>query len=414
MNELLPRIITSQCGSKQLRVHSGSPYTPLGFVMALDYRAFPIMYVDVEPESLLAFRDALHETFSVMTAASASEALALIAQNDVAVMLTEQHMPDMTGVELCRRARELRPSLVRLLTTRDLDLTSAIDAINHGQITAFLPKPWSEQQLERALRNAIDPLQVQRAQQSMEMRLWHGGQVAAATTIYEELVHELSNPLGALEINASLVSDLLLTMLHDGSIDKTMHDSLENAAEAHNDSLAAIDQMKSLVSRMRQGRRPSGIPTRGSCAVARVVEATVRIVRSEIEKAAHLDVQLDSSPTAMMEASVLGQILLNLLLNAAQAVLPESRLRNRIRVQVGEGDGFARLSVIDNGPGIPPENLDRVFDPFFTTKENGTGLGLAICRELVSQAHGTISVSSGAGGGARFVVALPLSLPEAM
>jgi signal transduction histidine kinase len=382
--------------------------------MTLDYRAFPIMYVDVEPASLLAVRDALYESFSVLTAVSASEALSLIAQNDVAVMLTEQHMPDMTGVELCRRAREIRPNIVRLLTTRDLELTSAIDAINYGQVSGFLAKPWSDQQLERTLRSAIEPLQALRAQQSMEMRLWHGGQVAAATTIYEELVHELSNPLGALEINASLVSDLLLSMLHDAKIDKPTHDSLENAAEAHNDSLAAIDQMKSLVSRMRQGRRPSSVPARGSCAVARVVDATVRIVRAEIEKVAHLDVQLDSSPTATMEASVLGQVLLNLLLNAAQAVQPESRLRNRIRIQVGEGDGYARLSVVDNGPGIPPDNLDRVFDPFFTTKENGTGLGLAICRELVSQVHGTVSVSSGVGGGARFVVAVPLSLTEAM
>src|SRR5262249_40615881 len=152
-----------------------------------------------------------------------------------------------------------------------------------------------------------------------------------------------------------------------------------------------------------QGRRPHGAPARAHCDVARVVEATVRIVRAEIEKVAHLDVQLDSSPTASMDASVLGQVLLNLLLNASQAVLPEARSRNRIRVQVGEGEGCARLSVVDNGPGIPSDNLDRVFDPFFTTKESGTGLGLAICRELVSQAHGSISVSSGPAGGARFL-----------
>jgi signal transduction histidine kinase len=73
---------------------------------------------------------------------------------------------------------------------------------------------------------------------------------------------------------------------------------------------------------------------------------------------------------------------------------------------------MVRLSVVDNGPGIPPEHLERVFDPFFTTKENGTGLGLAICRELVSQAHGTISVSNGVGGGARFVVAVPRAAAE--
>ena len=382
--------------------------------MTHDYRAFPILYVDVEPEILLAFRDAVHETFAVITAENATEALQLLAQHDVAVMLTEQHIPGMTGVELCRRTRELRPNTVRLLTTRELDVSSAIDAINQGQISGFLPKPWTQEQLERLLRNAIDPLHVQRAQQSMEMRLWHGGQVAAATTIYEELVHELSNPLGALEINASLVSDLLVAAVSDTSLAKPLHNSLETAVEAHTDSLAAIDQMKGLVSRMRQGRRTHASPARGVCDVWRVIDATVRIVRAEVEKVAQLDIQIDSSPAAMVEASVLGQVLLNLLLNASQAVLPEARARNRIRVQLGEGDGLVRLSVVDNGPGIAPDHLERVFDPFFTTKENGTGLGLAICRELVSQAHGTISVSNGAGGGARFVVAVPKATAESV
>lgn len=382
--------------------------------MAHDYRAFPILYVDVEPESLLAFRDAVHETFAVITAENAAEALQLLAQHDVAVILTEQHIRGMTGVELCRRTRELRPNTVRLLTTRELDLSSAIEAINQGQISGFLPKPWTDEQLDRLLRNAIDPLHVQRAQQGMEMRLWHGGQVAAATTIYEELVHELSNPLGALEINASLVSDLLVAAVNDTSLAKPLHNSLETAVEAHTDSLAAIDQMKGLVSRMRQGRRLHASPARGQCDVARVIDATVRIVRAEVEKVAQLDIQIDSSPAAMVDASVLGQVLLNLVLNASQAVLPEARARNRIRVQLGEGDGLVRLSVIDNGPGIAPDHLERVFDPFFTTKENGTGLGLAICRELVSQAHGTISVSNGVGGGARFVVAVLKATAEAV
>jgi signal transduction histidine kinase len=143
--------------------------------------------------------------------------------------------------------------------------------------------------------------------------------------------------------------------------------------------------------------------------VGRVVDATVRIVRTELEKTARLGLVLESSPMAAIEASVMGQVVLNLLLNAAQALRPDMKADNLISVHVAERDGLVKVTVSDNGPGIPPEHLERIFDPFFTTKETGTGLGLAICRELVSQANGTISVESAPNRGATFVMSLPIA-----
>jgi C4-dicarboxylate-specific signal transduction histidine kinase len=110
-----------------------------------------------------------------------------------------------------------------------------------------------------------------------------------------------------------------------------------------------------------------------------------------------------------MEASVLGQILLNLLLNAAQAVPAHKRNDNRIQVWASPMAEQLLISVRDNGPGIAAGLSDRVFEPFFTTKENGTGLGLAICRELVTRAHGTISVENPRGGGAQFDIRVPVA-----
>jgi len=81
-------------------------------------------------------------------------------------------------------------------------------------------------------------------------------------------------------------------------------------------------------------------------------------------------------------------------------------------VRVGSSQGTGEITVSDNGPGIPGENLERIFDPFFTTKETGTGLGLAICRELLSQGGGTIAVQSSPGTGAMFVIRVPLASPS--
>jgi C4-dicarboxylate-specific signal transduction histidine kinase len=104
------------------------------------------------------------------------------------------------------------------------------------------------------------------------------------------------------------------------------------------------------------------------------------------------------------------QVLLNLLLNAADAVeeaLPARRARIVVRARVVEGG--VRLEVEDNGPGIRPEVLDKLFEPFFTTKPpgKGTGLGLALCREYVSRAGGTLVAENRAEGGARFVLEVP-------
>ncbi|HET6332654.1 MAG TPA: ATP-binding protein [Polyangiales bacterium] len=380
--------------------------------MALDYRAYPILYVDDEQQNLVAFRYAMEGYFTVITANTGEEALRTLADKEIAVLLADQRMPGLTGVEVCRRSREIAPGTIRMIMTAYADLHAAIDAINQGHVSRYLVKPWRNEELIEVLRTAIDLVHLQRTVQSMEMRLLRGGQAAAATTIYEELVHELSNPLGALEINASLVSDLLSSAIQGPDMPAAMRDSLSTALEAHADSLAAIAQLKGLVARVRQGTRPS-LPKRASqCDAGRVVDATVRIVRTEIEKAARLGVVLESSPNVAIDASVLGQVVLNLLLNAAQAVRPETRGENLISVRVGSSQGTGEITVSDNGPGIPGENLERIFDPFFTTKETGTGLGLAICRELLSQGGGTIAVQSSPGTGAMFVIRVPLASPS--
>jgi two-component system, NtrC family, sensor kinase len=380
--------------------------------MAPDYSALLVLYVDSDPTSLLAFRDAVAPAFAVATAETGRDALDLLVTHDVAVIVSEQRLSDMQGVELLRRSRELRPGAARLLTTSTLDIATALDAINLSHVNGYLAKPWQREPLHAWLHSALDKLHVESTVQSMEMRLWHGGQVAAATTIYEELVHELSNPLGALEINASLVADQLQMFSFETGIGPELQASLESAREAQIDAMTAIDQIKGLVLRMRQGRpadRGRG-SLRSRCDVVRVIDATVRIVRAEIEKVAVLEVQLESAPRfARIEASALGQVLLNLLLNAAQSVTPGQRGTNRVRVRALELAGQLELAVDDNGTGVAKEDVERIFEPFFTTKQSGTGLGLAICRELVSQFYGTIRVRSLAGGGTRFEVSVPLA-----
>lgn len=390
--------------------------------MLLDFRALPILYVDGDLTCASRFREIVtaSERFAVTTASTASQALRIIELSEVALLVAEQSLPGMRASALFEQVRKVRPDILRLLTSAQLDADAAEEAINRGRVCGYMAKPWQPDKLQAWLTAAVDGVLGDSHAHGMEMSLWHGGQTAAATTIYEELVHELSNPLGALEINASLVADLLREISEQPALAGSagsapvdlaaLRDAAQTASEAHTDSLAAIEQMKGLVSRMRHGRR-SRPRAQGPCDPARVIDATVRVVRAEVEKVAQLQVRVDASPTVQIEASVLGQILLNLLLNAAQAAPVESKQRNRIEVVAQRAPDAAKflISVRDNGSGIAPGLLERVFEPFFTTKENGTGLGLAICRELVTRAHGTISVTNRADGGAQFDIRIPVA-----
>ena len=115
----------------------------------------------------------------------------------------------------------------------------------------------------------------------------------------------------------------------------------------------------------------------------------------------------------MADTEALEQVFSNLLVNAAQAMGEGGgavRLAATARARLGESPDWVEVLVEDDGPGVPPENLERIFDDFFTTKRGsgGSGLGLAICRHLVEEHRGSIAVENREEGGARFRVGLPL------
>jgi signal transduction histidine kinase len=111
--------------------------------------------------------------------------------------------------------------------------------------------------------------------------------------------------------------------------------------------------------------------------------------------------------TVRMDRQQLTQAVMNLVLNAMQA-MPEGGAVT-IRASLASPGRMARVTISDTGPGIPAEHLERIFEPYFTTKAGGTGLGLALARKIVEEHQGTIRVENGPGGGAAFIVTLPVA-----
>jgi DNA-binding NtrC family response regulator len=114
----------------------------------------PILLVDDEPEILFSLRGLLRKEFELHTAESGAQALEILRQHPVHVILTDQRMPQMTGVELLRRSRGECPGAVRMVFTGYADLKAVIDAVNEGQIFRYLTKPWDPDELVKVLHEA--------------------------------------------------------------------------------------------------------------------------------------------------------------------------------------------------------------------------------------------------------------------
>jgi len=124
-------------------------------------------------------------------------------------------------------------------------------------------------------------------------------------------------------------------------------------------------------------------------------------IKIELQKAPDL-------PEVEHDSDQIHQVLLNLLLNAVQAM----EGAGTVCVEVGSQTGYASLTVSDTGRGIAPQHLSNIFRPFYTTKGNGTGLGLSLARRIVEEHHGRIEVSSVVGKGSKFTVLLPFHMPS--
>jgi signal transduction histidine kinase len=150
----------------------------------------------------------------------------------------------------------------------------------------------------------------------------------------------------------------------------------------------------------------------------RLVEEVVLLVGKDLARnRVRLEVQLMSRPYARVNPAQIQQVLINLLINARQA-MPEGGTV-RLKLAVDPGGRLAELSVTDHGMGIAPENLRRIFEPFFSTKTGpdasglgSTGLGLSVCRDIIEDHHGRIRAESRLGQGSTFTVLIPTCAPS--
>jgi len=246
-------------------------------------------------------------------------------------------------------------------------------------------------------------------QRALQTRLALADRMASVGTLAAGVAHELNNPLSYVTANLAWLSEILAGGA--ARVQATQAD-LQQAIE---DARSGADRMRQIIRDLRTFSR--GDETRlGEVRVEPVLESCISIAWNEIRHRARLVREFRDVPTVHGNEARLGQVFLNLIVNAAQAIPEGAADQNEIRVTVRrEGDRVA-VEVKDSGSGIAPEHRARIFDPFFTTKPPGvgTGLGLSICHNLVTAMGGAIEVESEPLQGALFRVLLKVwsGVPE--
>ncbi|MGC4001538.1 MAG: HAMP domain-containing sensor histidine kinase [Anaeromyxobacter sp.] len=221
--------------------------------------------------------------------------------------------------------------------------------------------------------------------------------MASMGLVAASVAHEVATPVGyALTSLRFAREELARTAPALQEIEAALADAEEGA-----------ERVRRIVAEVRTFSRAGA--EEGPADVARVVDSALRLAGAELRHRARVVVEVAPVPPVRASAHHLGQVLLNLLVNAAHAIPPGAPERNQVRVVARRDGDQVLVEVADTGGGIPPGVAERLFEPFFTTKAagQGTGLGLAICKRLVDEAGGAISFESAPGQGTTFRLRLP-------
>lgn len=407
-----------------------------------------ILIVDDLVANLNLLRDILQGSgFKVRPATSGRLALEAARHTPPDLVLLDINMPEMSGYEVCR-AFKSEPSLaeIPILFISALGETEdKIRAFNEGG-QDYITKPF---QVEEVLARVRTHLELRRVRQelmernaglaaaldqlkSAQSHLVVAEKMAALGVMAAGVAHEINNPLNFVK---SSVHSLYKDMQDLASLAEFCQERVpaplmaELAAFKHGiDHATLMAEIPSLFASIQEGLERAEDIVKSLRAFARtddaitaridlraVMDSVLLMLRSRFKDGTRMSKDYADLPLVTGNVGKLSQVLINLVVNALDAVESRFGAGGEISIQTGcvqrDGMFYAMLSIADNGSGIAEEHLAKVFDPFFTTKAvgKGVGLGLYICSNIIAEHKGYIEISSQVGAGTTFTILLPAS-----
>jgi len=403
--------------------------------------------------------------FEMDSAYQGQEGLAKVEQSAAAgrpyaLAFVDMRMPPgWDGVETIERLWQADPRLqvvictaysdtsweevLRRLDARDrlLVLKKPFDTIEVRQLANALTAKWSLSRgaelhigtLEQAvaartseLTQAVEALRAEIAERKqLESQLVQSEKLASIGQLAAGVAHEINNPIGYVLSNFSMLEEYLASLFellgayelqlpaHGEAALRALRERLqiddlkEDVPGLMRESKEGIGRVRAIVQDLKDFSRIDSSQEWLLVDLHQGIDSTLNIVASEVRYRADVVKDYGSLPAVECLPSQLNQVMLNLVVNAAQAMGTQ---RGTITIRTGCEGGQAWIEVADTGGGIAPEHLSRIFDPFFTTKPigQGTGLGLSLSYGIVKKHRGDISVRSEVGQGTTFRITLPL------
>jgi signal transduction histidine kinase len=374
-----------------------------------------VLLVDDVQENINLLANILGEDYDVLEARDGKSALALFRKRPVDVILTDQRMPGMSGVELLEKVRGIRDDCVRMLVTAYPDVSNAVQAINRGQVDRYITKPFDSRELKAAVAQELQHLDLQRSNRKLSEEMARmveelfkaNRELRVLNRTKDQFLancsHELKTPL----VSGMGYVDLMLSG-GMGPLDPRQEKGLKIAHRNLERLLGLIEDLLALA----KGRfRPEELRVE-RFSLRPLVEECVESLRARARKRS-LEVRCSWPRTAPMvegDEDKVYSVLTNVLSNAEKFTPEDARIS--IRVQRAPA-GRWTVTVTDNGRG--PDGSRGGFEMFKTTSDPrtaGLGIGLTLARQIVRAHGGEIRLRRGPRGGARVTFDLPASRSE--
>lgn len=354
-----------------------------------------VMYVDDEENNLISFKAAFRNSFDIVTANSAADAIdQLDRMNEkVHVILSDYRMPKTNGVELFQMTKYMYPEIERILVTAYSDIDTIINAINKVHIFKFINKPWKETEVIHSIQQAY---QISYARKALEQQRHELAQAyKEMDTFVYTISHDLKSPL----LGISAIVRLMETEKDANEVINLSKYISRNA-----------EKLEIFVNNMLHYHRIK----RGTMEITdirfnEIVEEIIGLYEAILlTQKIRIHIDIKQNEEFYSDRMLISSIIQNLVSNAIK-YQNEKNPTKEIRINIHVHELHADIEIIDNGIGIEKQYLSRIFDMFFraTSQSNGSGIGLYNVNSAISKLGGNVNVRSSFGEGTTFQVRVP-------
>ncbi|WNG34107.1 response regulator [Archangium violaceum] len=363
-----------------------------------------LLIEDFEDDALMVLRELRRGGYDVShTRVETAEALErALDEGPWDAVIADYALPRFDALAAFAMVQRRRLDIPFLIVSGQIGEDTAVRAMKAG-VHDFLLKDRLGR-LGPAVARELREAALRAERRKLQEQLLLSDRLASLGLLAASVAHEINNPLASLMANLDFI-------LHPEDAEGPLPVSTLSIEheQALRDCLLCADRIREIIRDIKVFSRPDD-KQRGPLDVHRVLDSSLRMAWNHIFHRARIVKDYGTCTPVLGSEAPLGQVFLNLLVNAADAIPDGQSTTQEIRVVTRqEGTSHVRVEIHDTGRGIPPELRERIFEPFFTTKPVGvgTGLGLAICRRLVTEMGGELCVESEPGRGSVFLLRLP-------